>query len=44
MIFTIVVRRWTRRRREHLVATPTPALDPAMRERIRREMELEGDR
>ena len=41
VIFVIVVRRWTRRR----AGAPAPlALDPAMRERIRREVELEGDR
>jgi cytochrome c-type biogenesis protein CcmH len=42
-IFTVLVRRWTRRRRTR-VATPAGAIDPAMRERIRRELELEGDR
>jgi cytochrome c-type biogenesis protein CcmH len=42
-IFVLVVRRWTRRRRAR-VATPPGVIDPAMRERIRREMELEGDR
>jgi cytochrome c-type biogenesis protein CcmH len=41
-IFAGVVRQWTRRRRAR-VATPAAAIDPAMRERIRREMELEGD-
>jgi cytochrome c-type biogenesis protein CcmH len=41
-IFAVVVRRWTRRRRQAPVA---PAgVDPAMRERIRRELEVEGDR
>jgi cytochrome c-type biogenesis protein CcmH len=43
VIFALVVRRWTRRQRAR-VATPPGAIDPAMRERIRREMELEGDR
>ena len=42
-IFVFLVRRWTRRRRAH-TAAPPPAIDPAMRERIRRELELEGDR
>ncbi len=42
-IFAVLVRRWTRRRRTR-GATPPGAIDPAMRERIRREMELEGDR
>ena len=42
-IFALVVRRWTRRRTAR-AATPPGAIDPAMRERIRREMELEGDR
>jgi cytochrome c-type biogenesis protein CcmH len=42
-IFVLVVRRWTRRRRARVEAPPG-AIDPAMRERIRRELELEGDR
>jgi cytochrome c-type biogenesis protein CcmH len=42
-VFAFLVRRWTRRRRAH-VATPPAAIDPTMRERIRRELELEGDR
>ena len=42
-VFTILVRRWTRHRRTTVAAMPA-AIDPAMRERIRREMELEGDR
>jgi cytochrome c-type biogenesis protein CcmH len=42
-IFVLVVRRWTRRRRARVTAPPG-AIDPAMRERIRREMELESDR
>ena len=41
VIFGIVVRRWTRHRTR--AATPI-AVDAAMRERIRREVELEGDR
>ena len=40
-IFAIVVRRWTRRRAR---ATPPVPVDAAMRERIRRELEVEGDR
>jgi len=36
-IVALVLRRWTRRP----VAPPRPALDPAMRERIRQEMETE---
>ena len=36
-IVTVVLRRWTRRRRES--APPTAALDAAMSERIRRELE-----
>jgi cytochrome c-type biogenesis protein CcmH len=42
-IFVFLVHRWTRRRQAR-VATPPGAIDPAMRERIRRELELEGDR
>lgn len=39
-VFAFLVRRWTSRR-----ARPTPApVDPAMRERIQRELELEGER
>jgi len=41
------IRRWTARRRARLSAMATgapPPVDPAMRERIRREMELEGER
>lgn len=41
IVFAVVVRRWTRQRAR---ATPAPTVDPAMRERIRRELELEGDR
>jgi cytochrome c-type biogenesis protein CcmH len=41
-IFVVVVRRWTRRS-AHATAAPV-AIDPAMRERIRHEMDLEGDR
>jgi cytochrome c-type biogenesis protein CcmH len=44
VIFAVVVRRWTRRRRARVAAAAPPAIDPAMRERIRRELELEGDR
>ncbi|MBM3217935.1 MAG: cytochrome c-type biogenesis protein CcmH [Candidatus Rokubacteria bacterium] len=45
VIFAIVVRRWTARRRERVAAAATrPAIDPAMRERIRKELELEGER
>lgn len=45
VLFAVVVRRWTQRRRARLAApAAAPALDPAMRERIRRELELEGDR
>ena len=40
-VFALVVRRWTRRARPP-VATST--IDPAMRERIRRELEVEGER
>ena len=43
----ITIRRWTARRRTRVAAiaagVPVP-VDPAMRERIRREMELEGER
>jgi cytochrome c-type biogenesis protein CcmH len=44
-LFTIAIRRYTRTRRlaGPRVATPV-GVDPAMRERIRREMELEGER
>jgi cytochrome c-type biogenesis protein CcmH len=42
-IFALVVRRWTRRRRLRQTAPAAP-IDPAMRERIRRELELEGER
>ena len=41
VIFGFVVRRWTARRAR--AAAPAP-VDAAMRERIRRELELEGDR
>ena len=41
-IFAIVVRRWTRHGARHAAAPA--AVDPAMRERIRRELEIEGDR
>jgi cytochrome c-type biogenesis protein CcmH len=45
VIFAIVVRRWTARRRARVAAAATrPAIDPTMRERIRRELELEGER
>ena len=47
VIFAIVVRRWTARRRARVAAnpiTPQSGIHPAMRERIQREMELEGDR
>jgi cytochrome c-type biogenesis protein CcmH len=44
VLFVIVVRRWTRTRRARVAAAAPGAVDPAMRERIRREMELEGDR
>ena len=40
-IFAIVVRRWTQRRAR--AAAPI-AVDPAMRDRIRRDLEIEGDR
>ena len=43
LVFGLVVRRWTRRRRERAPAPPV-AVDAAMRERIRRELEIEGDR
>jgi cytochrome c-type biogenesis protein CcmH len=43
VLFAVIVRRWTRRRRTRVTASAPPALDPAMRERIRREMELEGE-
>ncbi|MBM4440468.1 MAG: cytochrome c-type biogenesis protein CcmH [Candidatus Rokubacteria bacterium] len=42
-LFAIVLRRWTRTRRTRAATVPG-AVDPAMRERIRRELELEGDR
>ena len=42
VIVVFVVRRWTRRPRRIPVAPG--GVDPAMRERIRREMEVEGDR
>lgn len=45
VIFAVVVRRWTRRRARVASGAAAPvAVDPAMRERIRRELELEGDR
>src|SRR4030095_2819947 len=44
VLFAIVVRGWTRRRRAQVAATVVPPIDPAMRERIRRELEMEGDR
>jgi cytochrome c-type biogenesis protein CcmH len=51
VFFTLAIRRYTRTRRlagaaaGSKIATPIGAgVDPAMRERIRREMELEGDR
>jgi len=47
VFFTLAIRRYTRTRRlaPPKVATPVGAgVDSAMRERIRREMELEGDR
>lgn len=45
VIFAVVVRRWTRRRARVVAGAAAPvAVDPAMRERIRRELELEGDR
>ena len=44
VIVAFTVRRWTARRRARTAAAPLPAVDPAMRERIRREMELEGER
>jgi cytochrome c-type biogenesis protein CcmH len=37
VLFAVIVRRWTR----HRDRSPAPAIDPAMRERIRREMETE---
>lgn len=37
-VVALLLRRWTRRRR---VAVAPPAVDPAMRERIRRELEAE---
>ena len=41
-VFVIVVRRWTRRRAR---TAPAPAaIDPAMRARIQRELEMESDR
>ena len=42
-LFAVAVRRWTRRREARPRTTPA-AVDPAMRERIRRELEMEGDR
>jgi len=44
VVFAVCVRRWTGRRRARVTAAPAAAIDPAMRERIRRELELEGDR
>jgi cytochrome c-type biogenesis protein CcmH len=45
VIFAIVVRRWTRRRAQRATGVVTrPVVDAAMRERIQRELELEGDR
>ena len=38
VIVALLLRRWTRRRR---TAVPPPAVDPAMRERIQRELEAE---
>ena len=40
-VFVLVVRRWTARRARKAPAAP---VDTAMRERIRRELELEGER
>jgi cytochrome c-type biogenesis protein CcmH len=42
-LFGVMVRRWTRHGRAH-AASAAPVVDPAMRERIRKELELEGDR
>jgi cytochrome c-type biogenesis protein CcmH len=44
VIFGIVVRRWTARRRVRVAAVARGEIDPAMRERIQRELELEGER
>ena len=44
LIAGFTIRRWTRRRGAHATAAAPPAVDPAMRERIRREMELESER
>ena len=39
-VFVLVVRRWTARR----TGTTPAAVDPAMRDRIQRELEIEGER
>jgi hypothetical protein len=39
-VFALLVARWRRARRAR-AAAPPPAVDPAMRERIRREMDAE---
>ena len=44
VIVAITVRRWTARRRARAAGSAPPVVDAAMRERIRREMELEGER
>jgi cytochrome c-type biogenesis protein CcmH len=46
IVIAFTIRRWTAQRRKRLagIATAPPAVDPAMRERIRREMELENER
>jgi cytochrome c-type biogenesis protein CcmH len=42
IVFTVAVRRWTRRPAPGTAAKP--AVDSAMRERIRRELDMESDR
>jgi cytochrome c-type biogenesis protein CcmH len=42
VLFVVLVRRWTRARRR--TAVPVPSVDPAMRERIQRELDREAQR
>ena len=44
LIAGMTIRRWTARRRARVAAVAPSPVDAAMRERIRREMELEGER
>jgi cytochrome c-type biogenesis protein CcmH len=44
VVAALMVRRWTAHRRAAAASAGPVTVDPAMRERIRRELELEGDR